>query len=803
MPFKQIKSSFNAGELSEYMAGRTDINKYHNGCSKLINATVLPHGGAVKRSGTEYIGKSPNKAKLIPFEFSVDDALVLEFSNLLIRFYKDGDRVYEDDIEIASTTEDDPVEVTTDAAHGLTTGEWVYIEDVDTATSLNDKIYQVTVIDADEFSLQDTEGNDIDGTGIGVGGAAGSCKRIYQIVSPYTSAQAFEVHITQSADVMYLAHPDIHPKKLSRVSDISWTIADVDFTGGPFLAENTNSTDTMKISGSKHTGGNNEATVMTDSTQAFAVDALIGYTIYNITDSSSGVITDNDATSVTVAALANGTDNDWDTNDVYIIIKNGYYIPAGQKNLTLTATGHIPFLGTANDIGTQWLQKHTRADNKDKKAGEGNWDVSGHADTSEEIRVKGDYNIYIGGLGTNGIVLVERKEGNGEWQEFRTFTSDIAYSSTENADNVFYRVTVTLEGANSDVTITAEEQIWRSIVEVTAQSSTSVATVSATTDIYYVGGEDITDNETSMWAEGAWGLYRGYPRTVTFFEDRLWWASSANNPDTLWGSRTSKYEEMDFTDIGLDDDAVVFPINDNEVSQVQWMFARQVMAVGAANKEYRFGASDPDKPVTPSDRKATPQTALGSDDIQPVLLNNAIFFFQRQGRKLRAMKFDVIAENFASEDATLLANTILESAPTCMAVQRVPDSIIWVTRTDGVLLSYTYEPDEEVGGWARHITQNAAGVETPVGFFESVTVIHGSTEDEVWVSIRRVIDSVTVRYVERFATRLFDQIDEAMILDSALVVASAFVAQDIVLASDTVRCNNGLCNSSLCGGTTA
>ena len=88
MPQKQIKTSYNAGEFSEYMASREDINKYHNGASKIVNATVLPHGGFVKRSGTQYIATAANRANLIPFEFSVDDTLVLEFSNLLLRFYK-------------------------------------------------------------------------------------------------------------------------------------------------------------------------------------------------------------------------------------------------------------------------------------------------------------------------------------------------------------------------------------------------------------------------------------------------------------------------------------------------------------------------------------------------------------------------------------------------------------------------------------------------------------------------------------------------------------------------------------------
>lgn len=69
---------------------------------------------------------------------------------------------------------------------------------------------------------------------------------------------------------------------------------------------------------STHTGGTN-AVVMTDSTQAFTVDALIGYTIVNDTDGSSGVITDNDLTTVTVASLSGGGDNQWESGDTYTL----------------------------------------------------------------------------------------------------------------------------------------------------------------------------------------------------------------------------------------------------------------------------------------------------------------------------------------------------------------------------------------------------------------------------------------------------------------------------------------------------
>jgi len=84
----------------------------------------------------------------------------------------------------------------------------------------------------------------------------------------------------------------------------------------------------------RHDGGNGEATVLTDSTKAWTVDALIGYQVFNTLDGSSGVITDNDATTVMVVALAGGTDNDWDTGDEYEINKSRTVITPGVTTCT-------------------------------------------------------------------------------------------------------------------------------------------------------------------------------------------------------------------------------------------------------------------------------------------------------------------------------------------------------------------------------------------------------------------------------------------------------------------------------------
>ena len=93
------------------------------------------------------------------------------------------------------------------------------------------------------------------------------------------------------------------------------------------------------------------STIMTDSAASFPIDALIGATINNTTDGSSGVITDNNATTVTVASLTGGSDNSWDTadDDVYKISN----IPTtGESYLAFSdsdSTGTVMIYGMGTD----------------------------------------------------------------------------------------------------------------------------------------------------------------------------------------------------------------------------------------------------------------------------------------------------------------------------------------------------------------------------------------------------------------------------------------------------------------------
>ena len=126
-----IVTNFQSGELSPRLEGRIDLQKYQSGAQTLENMIVYPQGGATRRPGTYYAGTSKDggKVRLINFEYSDEQAYVMEFGENYIRFFKDGGILTEATTDITAITKADPAVVTA-SAHGLSDGDRVYISGI-------------------------------------------------------------------------------------------------------------------------------------------------------------------------------------------------------------------------------------------------------------------------------------------------------------------------------------------------------------------------------------------------------------------------------------------------------------------------------------------------------------------------------------------------------------------------------------------------------------------------------------------------------------------------------------------------
>jgi len=202
-----------------------------------------------------------------------------------------------------------------------------------------------------------------------------------------------------------------------------------------------------------------------------------------------------------------------------------------------------------------------------------------------------------------------------------------------------------------------------------------------------------------------------YPSVVTFFEQRLVFASTNNNPQSLFFSKNGAYE--DFTVGTDDDDALVYTIASNQVNKIEWLSATRVLVIGTSGGEYVLSTSS-DSPVTPTTTLIRKYSNYGSSTIPPVQVADVTLFLQRNKRKIREFRYvgDVDENGYTAPDMTILAEHITTGGITDMAYQQEPDSIVWCLRADGTMLGMTYRREEQVVAWHKHLIGGVVGTTT-------------------------------------------------------------------------------------------
>lgn len=230
-----IQYAFVGGEISPTLFGRSDLEKYDLAVALARNWFVDYHGGLSTRSGTKFIDfvMSPEEAtKFVPFRFAptVAQTYVVLFGDEYIRFIQGGDYVLEDDVAISgiAPSGSDSV-VTTSAAHGYSTGDWVRLQDITgLAEKFDNRTFKIEVLTSTTFKLIDPR----TGTNPGIipsTSVTGNAARIYTLASPYVGDDLAQLRAHQSRNVIYLTHPDFPIKKLTRITHASWTLVNESF----------------------------------------------------------------------------------------------------------------------------------------------------------------------------------------------------------------------------------------------------------------------------------------------------------------------------------------------------------------------------------------------------------------------------------------------------------------------------------------------------------------------------------------------------------------------------------------------
>ena len=803
MPKFDFYPSFNAGEVSPFIDARTSLEKYRSACRTLENFQILPYGGVIRRPGTEFRGttKNPNlgEVRLIGFNFSTTTRFIIEMGVGYLRFWSGATGA--------------PVTVATPGAWA--TGN---IYSVGNYVTSGGTTYYCTASHTSGTFATD------------LGAGRWVAQTILEVPTPYTASNLREVQFAQINDIMYFAHADHAPRKLSRFADNNWTFAPVVFDYPPL--QETNATETVVniypnpdiwVAGTSYILGDYVRPPVWTASTTYAVGDIVlsGSIAYYCTTAH---------TSPATFAATNWTAQNQTNQSFYYYAMNahragsnfgvdrtagrwyGIPIPLNEmgKYSVSAGSGLFPSSTIGSQVELKWQKNLFYAEQvitgdyvSNTLAVEGGWDFSTYGKwtaTVQLLRVPADvfsagrivatairnantvtvHHPFHGWQNGNFICVGDGLAANNYATHGATITyineHSYSYPITGNTQTGFldiYPENLTKMEIVKEYNVSADRNIiasgtegercglkirilnWASVSGTDAQKARletdtkvtgGIATIVGSGQINvdkWLGEGPRNQRNTKYWAFGSFSSTRGYPRSVAMHEQRLCFGGTSSQPNTIWCSQIDNFEN--FKTGVTASDAVQFTLAASEGNRINWMYSQSQLLIGTSGDEWTIGSADSSASLSATNVQASRQSSYGSKYMRAALVNDVLLFVQRNGRKVRELVYELNKDGWVAPDLTLLAEHITSGEIVEVAYQQQPDAVLWCVRGDGTLIAMTYERDQKVVGWHRHVIADNADV-------ESVATIYGNgTEDEVWMVVKRTLPgNTTYRTIERF-----------------------------------------------------
>tara|TARA_R100001082_G_scaffold52271_1_gene28501 strand:+ start:84 stop:2048 length:1965 start_codon:yes stop_codon:yes gene_type:complete len=240
--------------------------------------------------------------------------------------------------------------------------------------------------------------------------------------------------------------------------------------------------------------------------------------------------------------------------------------------------------------------------------------------------------------------------------------------------------------------------------------------------------------------EDSWSSTKGYPRTCTFHEGRLYFGGVKSRPNTIFASRVARFFDYNPGE-ALDDDSIELTISTDSTNAITGMFSGRDLQIFTKGGEFFLPQSTLD-PITPTNVVVNGATRRGSKEgIKPVGAESGTLFIQRAGKSLREFLFSDVELSYISNNISLLSSHLLKS-PSDMALRKATST------TDGDLLLIVNETDGSLATYSILRGQNviAPSLSTTDGEFVNV----GVDVDQIYFTVKRTISSADKYYVECF-----------------------------------------------------
>jgi len=248
-----------------------------------------------------------------------------------------------------------------------------------------------------------------------------------------------------------------------------------------------------------------------------------------------------------------------------------------------------------------------------------------------------------------------------------------------------------------------------------------------------------------------------FPNAVSYFEQRRVFAGTNNEPQTIFMTRSGTESDMSFKLPIRDDDRIKFKVAAREANRIKHIVPLTQLLFMTEAAEWRVTSVNSDA-ITPTSIAVKPQSYVGANDTQPVVVNNSMVYIASRGGHARELGYNWQSNGFITGDLSIRAAHLFDGFDiTDMTLAKAPTPVVWMISTSGKLIGLTYVPEQQVGAWHQHDTD---------GTFESVATVAEGNVDAAYCVIKRTINGNTKRYIECMGSRDYASQRDSFFVDS-------------------------------------
>lgn len=243
---------------------------------------------------------------------------------------------------------------------------------------------------------------------------------------------------------------------------------------------------------------------------------------------------------------------------------------------------------------------------------------------------------------------------------------------------------------------------------------------------------------------------KGWPLSVTFYENRLILGGTKSLPQTLFMSQIGDYRDFSIGS-GQDSDAIVATISSNENNNILHLVADRSLQVFTVSGEFSPPQLEA-TPLTPTAISIRKQSTIGSDPrSQPQVIDNNTLYSQRGGRSIMAFVYDDNAASYQSVESSTVSNHLISDVIDMTTLKGRSDSDanflflvnagtierIDETLPEGSIAAFQTIAEQNIKAWSPIITQN--------GKYKRIQAVG----DVLFYIVEREIDGNTFQYLEK------------------------------------------------------